>query len=323
MKRTVPHLTKKYVDKWFENQLVYSLHKPVRHNFKRNRIIVKGVDEQWQADLCDLSSLSKYNNGQHFLLTCIDCFSKYAWVEPLKNKTGQSIESALRRIMKHRKPRRLQTDKGTEFLNRRVQEFLKKENIEFFTTNSEMKASIVERFNRTLKTRMYKYFTAKNTLRFVDVLEDLVAGYNNTKHRSIGMRPIDVSVKDEHVIRKKLYPKIAVRKKYKYSIGDFVRISKARRTFKKGYLPNWTEEIFRVRDRVQREQPVYFLKDFNNKPIEGLFYEKELQRVHEQEEYRIEKVLKRKRVKGKTLYFVKWKGWSDEFNSWIENLHRL
>ena len=116
-----------------------------------------------------MSNIKKENDNNTFLLTCIDCFSKFAWVEILKNKSGVEILAALKRIMKKRQPKRLQTDKGTEFLNHRVQGMLKERGIEFFTTDSELKASIVERFNRTLKSRMYKYFTANNTLRYVNV----------------------------------------------------------------------------------------------------------------------------------------------------------
>ena len=141
------------------------------------------------------------------MLTCIDCFSKYAWVEPLHRKSSDNIVHAFKRIFEKDKriPKKLQTDKGTEFLNKPVQQFLKKHHIHFFTTETEMKASIVERFNRTLKSRMYKYFTAKNTLRYIDVLQDLVNGYNNTIHRSIGMAPSNVSRRHELELRQRLY----------------------------------------------------------------------------------------------------------------------
>ena len=105
-----------------------------------------------------MSSRAKDNNGYTFLLTVIDCFSKFGWAEPLHNKSGQEILDAFKIILKRdgRKPKRLQTDKGSEFLNSKVQRLLKEENIEFFTTNSEMKAIIVERYNRSLKMKMYK-----------------------------------------------------------------------------------------------------------------------------------------------------------------------
>ena len=107
-------------------------------------------------------------------------------------------------------------------------------------------------------------------------------------------------------------------------MGDLVRISKARRTFKKGYLPAWTEESFVVYDRKIRRQPNYYIQDHNNEKVKGLFYEEELQRVSEQDKYRVERVIKKKRRKdGKTLYFVKWKGYDDTFNSWVEDIERL
>ena len=323
-KKQIPSLTRKYVDNWLQKQLTYTLHKPVRYNFKRVRTYVKGIDVQWQADLCDMSNIKKENDNNTFLLTCIDCFSKFAWVEVLINKSGIEILAAMKRIMKTRQPKRLQTDKGTEFLNYRVQNMLKERGIEFFTTNSELKASIVERFNRTLKSRMYKYFTANNTLRYVDVVQQLVEGYNASYQGSIGMKPINVRSVHEHEIRKRLYPKNTVQKKYKYNVGDVVRISKTRRTFKKGYLPSWTEETFRVFDRKKYSNTsAYYLQDFNKELLKGLFYEEELQKVQEQDLYRIEKVIRSKLVKGKKLYLVKWKGWSDAFNSWVEELQDL
>ena len=188
------------------------------------------IDDQWQADLCDMSAIKKENDDNTFIITVIDCFSKYAWAETVQDKSGQTIVDAIKRIFKRsgsRRPKRFQTDKGKEFLNVKVQAFLRENNIAFFTTHTEQKASIVERLNRTLKTRMYRYFTAQNTLRYVDVLQKLLNGYNNSYHRSIKMRPADVRESDQLAIRQHLYAgKNATSKNYKYSIGDLVRISK-------------------------------------------------------------------------------------------------
>ena len=196
-----------------------------------------------------------------------------------------------------------------------------------------MKASIVERYNRSVKMKMHKFFTAHNTPRYVDVLQELIDGYNDSYHRSIGMTPSSVLPKHHFEIRQRLYGltkkqtkkrRRPTSKKYKYAIGDLVRISKAQRVFRKGYLPNWTEETFTVYDRQSRKEPVYLLRDYSGENIKGGFYEKELQRVKEQDEYRIEKVLRTKKVKGgKTLYLVKWKGWSEKFNSWVEDVRAL
>ena len=157
-----------------------------------------GVDNQWQSDLVDMSHLSKFNQGYNYILTTIDIFSKYAWAVPLKNKTGQALVEAYRQIFSlGRVPQKLQTDKGTEFINRGVQALLKEYDVKFFTTNNETKASVVERFNRTLKTKMWKYFTSQNTHRYIDILPDLMEAYNNSFHRSIKTKPSQVSRENE------------------------------------------------------------------------------------------------------------------------------
>ena len=131
-------ITRPKVQKWLSKQDTYTLHKPVRWRFKRGRVFVDSMDEQWQADLADLASLSKYNKGFRYLLTCIDVLSKYAWVIPLKDKKGTTLVSAFRTILKDgRKPIRLHTDKGTEFTNRLFQKLLQDEDIKFFTTGNE------------------------------------------------------------------------------------------------------------------------------------------------------------------------------------------
>ena len=318
-KKKNPSLTLAAVREWLRENETYTLHKPVRYKFKRNRVIVNEIDDQWQADLVDVSSLSRFNKGYKFLLTCIDVFSKYAWVVPLRNKTSTSLVNAFQSILDTgRSPDKLQTDKGLEFLNAPFQQLLKKHEIEFFTTDSELKASVVERFNRSLKTRMWKYFTYKNTHVYVDILQDLVSAYNNSYHRSIGRPPVSVNLLNVGQVRRKLYGKTAPSVSFKFKIGDQVRISKSRRTFKKGYLPNWTEEIFTVSKLIPKSPPVYKIKDYNGEELEGVFYAEELQRVVKKDDvYKVEKVLAKKTVGGKVKVLVKWRGYPNTFNSWI------
>ena len=332
VKEILPNVKRDVVERWFQHQLTATLHKPARIRFPTNKVIVMSIDDQWQCDLADMSLKAEYNDDFTFILTCIDCFSKYAWAIPIRNKQADNIILALKAILKGgRKPKRLQTDKGTEFLNRKVQNFLNHHNIQLFTTQSDKKASIVERFNRTMKGRMYKYFTAKNTYRYLDVIQSLTDGYNNTYHRSIKMKPASVRKHHQTIIRQRLYGKLKLRrnyrrehnKSYKYMIGDLVRITKHRSSFARGYLPNWTEEIFIIFNRKNFKEPFYYLRDFAGEDVEGGFYEKELQLVYDNEEYRVEKVLRRKRVNGKQLYLVQWKGWPSKFNSWIENIRNL
>ncbi|KAJ8034802.1 hypothetical protein HOLleu_21801 [Holothuria leucospilota] len=271
-------------------------------------------------DLADLSSLSRYNKGYKFLLTCIDVLSKFAWVIPLKNKSGRTLLQAVKKILSSgRKPQQIHTDRGTEFVNKLLQKYLKDKGIHFFTTNNETKASVVERFNRTLKSKMWKYFTHRNTLKYIDILPNLVKGYNHSYHRSIKLRPVEVTKDNEDRVWRTLYPGINIKASFKFNVGDRVRISKSKLKFEKGYLPNWSEEIFIIVKRKGKPVPVYKLTDWGGEPIEGNFYESELQKVNLAQGalFRVEKVLKKRKRNGRVEYLVKWKGYPTKFNSWV------
>ena len=313
---------KEDVRRWLSFEDTYTLHKPVRRKFLRRRTIVGGIDHQWQADLIDLQKLKKDNNGYVFLLTCIDVLSKYAWVVPLKDKTGASLVSAFQGIFSEgRTPLKLQTDKGTEFKNRLVQKLLREFKVDFFTTeNEEIKASVVERFNRTLKEKLWRYFTKSNSVHYLDVLPKLVHAYNHTHHRSIQRAPAEVNTKNQEDVWQQLYgggkPKS---KSNKLKIGDRVRISKARRVFKKGYLPSWTRELFTVHTVINTYPVTYTIKDDHDEVLKGTFYGQELQKVGDKEEYQIEAVLdqRQKEKGGQREYLVKWLGYDSSFNQWI------
>ena len=147
------------------------------------------------------------NDGTTFLLTVIDVFSKRAWCVPMKSKSAASLVAAFRQLLDdNNRPTTLQTDKGSEFLNRSLQRLLKQYGVHHFAThNEETKASIVERFNRTLKTRMWRYFTKNQTIRYVDALQDFVRSYNNTYHRRIGMAPSAVNGANQETVWQRLY----------------------------------------------------------------------------------------------------------------------
>lgn len=327
-------INNKELNKWIQDQETYTLHKPVQKKFLRNRIIVYGIDDTWQADLIDLQNLSKDNNGQRYLISVIDVFSKYAWVLPLKNKTQMSIIEAFESIFKERKPKRLHTDAGSEFIGLLTQKYLKENKIQFYVLNSEMKASIVERFNRTLKEKMWRYFTKTRKYVYYNVLDKFIYAYNHTYHRSIKMRPIDVNEKNQNQVFFNLYGINLEKYDYdntkenviKFKVGDQVRISKYKYKFDKGYIPNWTREIFTINKVLLRDNPVYEIKDFDNNIIEGVFYDRELQKVIKSDDtYTIEKVLKTRTNKktGKTEYFVKWDGYPASFNSWVTDIIEL
>ena len=269
------HLNKKFTKKEIQDFMLkhdaYTLHKPVRKHFKRRITFTVGIDDLWQADLVDLSSVSKYNDGYKFLLTVIEVFSKVAWAIPLKIKSSASLVEAFSNLFQHRKPAHLQTDKGTEFLNSGAQKLFKEHKINFYTSqNEDIKAAVIERFNCTLKTKMWKYFTHKNTMKYIDVLDDLLHSYNNTFHRTIKMAPSEVTAQNEENIRRTLYrPKAKL--VWKFEFGDKVRISRGKREFKKGYLPSWTDEIFTIASRHPSDPPYTKLKITTAKSSEESF----------------------------------------------------
>ena len=297
--------------------LADKLHKPVRRKFARRRVISYGIDRIWATDLVEMQQFSRWNKGYKYLLMVIDVFSKYGWIEPLKDKRGQTVAAAFKKLFQHRKPNLIWSDKGSEFYNQSLKQLLDKHNIELYSTQNEEKSSVVERWNRTIKTKMWKRFTDQNSTKYLDLLPELVNEYNNTKHSSIKMTPVEASKKEnEGIVYFTLYgdlkPPLS---KPKFKVGDKVRISKyKRKVFDKGYTPNWTEEIFIITQVMKTNPHTYKLKDLNNEPITGTFYEQELQKTS-QTKFRIEKVI-RKDYK-KKLALVKWKGYSSSFNSWV------
>ena len=198
---------------------------------------------------------------------------------------------------------------------------MRKEDIQLYNTYNETKASVVERLIRTLKTKMWHFFTAKRTRRYVDMLDKLAYSYNHSKHRSIKKKPVNVTVQNEQEVWHTLYGDRPARKKrvkYKFSIGDQVRISKMKRKFEKGYLPNFSKEIFTISKQIPRHPPVYKLKDYDQEELDGTFYKEELQKIIKEDDvYEVEEILEKKGRGKNEQYFVKWLGYPAKFNSWI------
>ena len=293
-------------------QLAKELHRQIIRKFKRRkvysyfRVNIRGIRG---VDLADMQSLSKYNKGIKYLLCVNDLLSKYVWVVPLKGKREISIVNAFQKIMsKGRKANKIWIDHGGEFYNKLFKRFLKINNIEMYSVYNEEKSVIAERFIRAFKNNIFKHMAAVSKNDYFDVSDDIVNKYNNTVHRSIKMKPTDVT---SHSYTK--YNGGSNITKPKFKVGDHVRISKYENTLAKGYTQNWSEEVFVV-SKIKNAVPwTNFNSDLNAEKIAGSFYEKGLQKTNHKE-FRIEKVLKRK---GDKLY-VKWKGYGNSFNSWID-----
>lgn len=325
-----PHVTRSDVRDWLASEMTYSLHNPTRNTFARNRCIVGHVDEQWQADLVDMARFSLDNDDYTFILTVIDMFSKYAWTVPVMSKSGPLMKAAFRKIFSEgRLPLKLQTDKGLEFRNRILQDFLKQEHVYFFTTkNSDIKCAVVERFNRTLKTRIFKYLTAKVTKRYIDILPALTASYNRSRHRTTKMRPIDVTPHDMNEERYVFYNTYKAHDMHElqrqnekridqFDVGDEVRIALLKKTFSKGYKQQWSVETYKVVNCIHRpDKTVYEIANANHKLLKKKFYPEELSKVT-QNLSKITRVI-RTRVKNKLKqYLVEINDHQGERNRWI------
>ena len=254
--------------------LADELHKPVIKKCNKRKVYSQFRDNIWGVDLADTQSLSKKNKGIKYLLCAINLFSKYAFVVPLKDKKGISITNAFKKIIKQSngKPDKIWVDQGSEFYNRDFKKWLSSNNIIMYLTYNEVKSVIAERFIRKLKNKLYKHMTAIGKNVYYNVLDDVVNEYNNTKHSTIKMKPIDVGD------NKRVYIDEHYEKDSRFKVGGRVRISKFKNIFAKGYTPNWSKEIFIV-DKINDTVPyTYNIKDLNDEEIIGSFYDRELQK---------------------------------------------
>ena len=299
----------------------------MRRHFQRRQVKVKKIDDIWGADLVEMQEWSKQNKGFRYMLNIIDVFSKFAWSVPIKNKTGVVVLDAFKEVIKHsnRSPKYIWVDEGKEFYNKDMTAWLKENNIERYSTHGEHKSAIVERFNRTLKEKMWKRFTAVNTRNWINMLDSLMNEYNNTKHTTIKMTPIEGSMKENEAGIFEIINKASkIKNIQKFKLGDTVRISRIKGIFEKGYLPNWSEEIYKVIEVKNTIPYTYIIEDTSGERIVGSFYNEELQKT-KQKVFRIEKVLRKKKINGEEFGLVKWLGYNKKFNEWIpiKNLEKL
>ncbi len=327
------NITKGQVKKWLQSQEHYTVQKQSRQKFKRRRVIVPYMYYQADVDTANMKRYTKQNNGYAHFLVVIDCFSKKAYTKALKSLTGKEMVEAIKSIFKDEIPfTRWRSDMGVEFNNKDVKKYLKSQNVKHFVThNTEIKANIAERLIKTLKSKMYRYMSNKNTHHWIDQLQSITDSYNNTFHRSIQQSPASVTKKDESKIWKLLYenhPKPKPKRKhppkaknpFRFKLNDTVRISSIKQPFEKEVDETWTREHYLVSDRFVTESIAqYKLKDISNEPLLGTYYQYELQKVYIQPDatYLISKIL-RKKGKGKNqMMLVQWLGWNKKHSTWI------
>lgn len=288
-------------------QIVDELHKPVRKNFPRRKTIIKDYYDYFQIDLMEFQPYSHLNEGFRYVLVVINCFSKFVWTRPLKSKTGSEVTKSMKDILESAgySPKNIGSDMGSEFKNSHFNSLMKKYKINNFFIYSNKKAAIVERVIRTLKNRIYKYFSLRGAHIWFDILQEITNDYNNSKHSTIGMKPCDV--KPNTLLNVYNVPKIAVRRK-KLNVGDVVRINKYKGVFSKGFEINWSPELFKI-VKVNINKPVTFLlEDMNGQPIKGCFYQQELQKTKLSDIYLVEKVIKQRTKNGVKQVLVRWLG---------------
>ena len=319
------------IKSWLQKQNSYSINKTAKRNFQRSRVIVAGIDDQFDTDLASFIPYSDDNDGYKYLLAVIDIFSRYAWVEPLKDKTANEIVRAFDKILSSgRVPRRLRSDGATDFTSKKFQDYVKSKNIKHFTTHGVKQANYVERFIKTIKSKIYRYIVQNNTPRYIDILPQLVNSYNNSYHSGIKEIPSQVNKDNEKKLWWQMYwpDKVYIKKEtkrkrklhFKFNIGDKVRVSYRRSAFERAYNAKWSSEIFKIIRRFKRDgQPIYKISDWFNKPEKGTFYQAELQKVHADEDsiFLIDKIIKYKGRGKNRQVLVSWKGWPAKFNSWI------
>ena len=228
--------------------LSQELNKPTIKKFERQKIIVNHINEIHSTDLVDMTQYSKMNKGYKYIFTNIDIFSKIAYAFSLKSKKIGDIKASFQKIFKNNKPKYIWSDKESAFLSKEMQQFFKNNNVKIYHTNSHLKAVVIERFNRSLRELMMKYFVTNNNTIWYNILPKLIKIYNNRYHSTIKMKPIQVNKNNEKYIKENIYTYDKTIKNPKFKINDFVRISLKRRPIfdKPSANIKWSEELFKI-----------------------------------------------------------------------------
>ena len=260
-----------------KKEIVKEIFSPVIKKFQRIQIQTHYKDECWSIDLIDRSSLANYNKNYKFIFTIIDNHTKHAWAIPLKDKSGKSTTTALQNLLEtsKRKPHKIWSDRGKEFYNTTFLHYLKEQNIQIYSTHSDLKAVFVERFNRTLLDLIKEPMYIEGKGNWLNHLDAALQKYNNRVHTTTKMTPFEANEKPidpPTFVNKSKQPRSFA----KFQMGDFVRVPDKRNIYSKGYTTNWNRELFKIHN-INKTNPVtYTLNDENGEIIQGKYYEQEL-----------------------------------------------
>lgn len=281
--KSVPSYSAKIAD-FLRNYPVHSIHRRKIIKFPRRRVIARFPSELFMADLIEYADYNRSNRGYKFILLVIDCFTRMMYVSPMKTKSASDCLKAFQNIFEKldQYPIHIVTDRGKEFFNSQVQNFFLSTGVNHYATptKTNSKASLAERAIRTLKSRLQKIFFATKSNRWIDVLDQVCKNYNETFHRSIGMRPVDVTAENRRQVYKRLYPYQNLTTVCRLKIGDKVRRVREKKEFEKGYTANWSTEVFVVSNVRQSQTVCYYkIKTLDNKTVPGIFYYQQLNLV--------------------------------------------
>ena len=279
VKKIHPKVKKDTIALFLRSQPPYTLHKQYKRPQKFRKTLVYGPRDLWQIDLMDMQGYAKENRGFKYICIVIDCFTKFVWIKPLKSKTATQVVKSLSLLLMTERPNLLQADQGTEFFNKNFSKMLEAFGPKLYHTYSDKKASQVERVQRTIRQRLGRVFTLNSNNKWIDIIDDVINSYNNSFHRSIKMKPVDVKMEHVAILRHRLNYNGNI-KPAKFKVGDKVRIIKKKKRFEKEYKPSWTDEIFII-NKLNPTNPItYMLIDNNGENIIGSFYHEELQHVN-------------------------------------------
>jgi len=319
------------VRRYLQNERIYTMHKAARRKFPRLANRAAGLHTNWQADLAIFDAIADKNDGYKYLLVCIDLFSRKLFVAPTKSKSSSDMIDAFEHIFKQSKgilPNILHTDRGVEFQAKAMREYFYKKDIDKRVVyNPDVHAAVVERANRTIKERLYRYFSEHNTTRWLEAIKRIVAGINASTTRATGQTPDSVTFKNAPKLRKKLYKLERERlenipdSRRILKIGQIVRVAKKQGKFDKpSSFPNYTDQLFRVKLLSGTKPIVYKLENLRAEELPGTFYREQLvETSHDKTTHRIAEIIKTRIRGGRKQHLVRWVGYDSRFNSYIDD----